>query len=181
MLHQRIDRAFCSRIGGKRSDNGMGCERRDQDDAAATAKNRQQLLDEEERRADIDRKEPVEILDRGLLDRRRFRDSGIGYEDIQPVADHGANLSGERVRTVRRGQIRANGLGAASGLADLGDDGVSLVGSATVMDHDLGACLGEGQRGGAAMPREAPVTSAVFPERLVMYQSFEIGPGTIVV
>jgi hypothetical protein len=34
--------------------------------------------------------------------------------------------------------------------ANLGDDGFSLLGSATVMDHDLGTCLGEGQRDGAA-------------------------------
>src|SRR6267378_5698655 len=89
MLHQRVDRAFRRRIGGKRSDNGMGYERRDQDYAVATAVDRQQLLDEEEWRADVDREEPVEILDRGFLDGRRPRDSGIGDEDVEPVADQG--------------------------------------------------------------------------------------------
>src|ERR1700732_3384969 len=43
---------------------------------------RQQLLDEEERRANVYREEPVKILDRGLLDGRRLRDSGIGDEDV---------------------------------------------------------------------------------------------------
>ena len=63
---------------------------------------------------------------------------------------HPLNLSGEFVRTVRRGKIRANGVGASAGLADLGDDGFSLVRSAAVMNHNLRTCRGEGQRGGAA-------------------------------
>jgi hypothetical protein len=39
-------------------------------------------LDEEERRANVYREEPIKILDRGLLDGRRLRDSGIGDEDV---------------------------------------------------------------------------------------------------
>src|SRR6476646_9020417 len=39
-------------------------------DAAAVSQDRQQLLHQEERRADIDGEELVEIFDRGVLDRR---------------------------------------------------------------------------------------------------------------
>src|SRR5882672_777262 len=79
-----------------------------------------------------------------------FRDSGIGNEDIQAVADHGTNLFGQLVRTVRRGQIGGNGVGAAAGLANFGDDGFGLFHAAAVMDQHLRAGLGEGQRAGAA-------------------------------
>ncbi len=123
-----------------------------QHDAAVLAHDRQQLLDEEERRADIDREEPVEILDRGLLDGRRLRDSGIGDEDVQPVADHGADLFGELVRPVRRGKIGGDGVSASAGLADLGDDGFGLLHAAAVVDQNLRAHSGEGQRAGAADP-----------------------------
>jgi hypothetical protein len=46
------------------------------------------------------------ILDRGVLDGRRLRDSGIGDQDVQPVADHSADLLSELVRPVRRRKIR---------------------------------------------------------------------------
>ena len=51
------------------------------------------MLDEEERRADVDGEEPVEIRDRRLLDRRGFRDAGIGDEDVEAVADDVADLA----------------------------------------------------------------------------------------
>src|SRR4029077_8905693 len=42
------------------------------------------------------------------------------------------------------------GVGAAAGLADLGDDGCSLFRAAAVMDQHLRACIAEGRRAGAA-------------------------------
>jgi hypothetical protein len=93
----------------------MGCQRRDEHDAAVLAHDRQQLLDEEERRADVDREKLVEILNRGRLDGRRLRDSGVGHQNVQPVSDHGADLLGELVWPVRRGKIGSDGIGTSAG------------------------------------------------------------------
>ena len=68
VLHQRVDRALRCRIGRNRPDGGMRRQRRDNHDAAVLTRDRQQLLDEE-RRADVDGEEPVEILDGGRLNR----------------------------------------------------------------------------------------------------------------
>src|ERR1700692_4022855 len=52
---------------------------------------------EEEGRSNVHGEELVKILDRGLLDGCRLRDSGIGHEDVQPIADGGPDLLGELV------------------------------------------------------------------------------------
>ena len=122
----------------------------DEDDVAALAQGRQQLLHQEERRADVDGEEVVEVLDRGVLDARRLRDAGIGDQDVEPVADDGADPFGQQVRTIRLPQVGADLLGAAAGLADFGDDGVGLLLAVAVVDQHLGAGLGQGEGGGAA-------------------------------
>jgi len=53
---------------------------------------------------------------------------------------------------VRRGKIGGNGVGTPAGLADLGDDGFGLSHAAAVVDKNLRAHSGEGQRAGAAHP-----------------------------
>jgi hypothetical protein len=68
----------------------MRRERGDEDNAAAAAKDRKQSLDKEERRADIDCEEMVEILDCCVFDHSRLGDSGVGHENIQPIADETA-------------------------------------------------------------------------------------------
>ena len=61
-----------------------------------------------------------------------------------------ADLGGQLVRPVGRGEVGADRVGAAAGGADFGDHGLGLVGAAAVMDEDLRAGLGERQRAGAA-------------------------------
>jgi hypothetical protein len=104
----------------------VGSGQRREDDIAALAQHRQQLLHQKERRADVHGEEVVEILDLGVLDARRLRDAGVGDEDVEAVADDGADPLGQKVRTVRLPQVGTDLLGAAAGLADFGDDGVGL-------------------------------------------------------
>jgi hypothetical protein len=112
------------------------------------AHDRQQLLNEE-RRADVDGEEPVEILDRGLLDGCRLGDSGIGDEDVQPVANYRVDLLGELVCPVRRGKISGDSISTTAGLADLGDDRFGLFRAAAAVDENLRAHSGESQRAGS--------------------------------
>ena len=95
VLHQRVDGPLRRGIGDERADRGVRGERRQQHDAAAIAQDRQQLLHQEERRADVDGEQAVEVLDRGVLDRGILRDAGVGDEDVQPVADDAADLGGQ--------------------------------------------------------------------------------------
>ena len=68
------------------------------------------MLNKEERRADVDRKQPVEILDCGLLDRRRLGNAGVGDQDVQSIPDNCAHLAGKLCRTIGSGQVHANSL-----------------------------------------------------------------------
>ena len=74
----------------------------------------------------------------------------------------------EPVRPVRlpRGRRRQRRRGRR--LANFRDDGFGFLRAAAVMDEHLGACLGEVNALARPMPREAPVTRAVFPESVVM-------------
>ena len=99
------------------------------------------MLHQEERRADVHGEEAVEVLDRGVLDARRLRDAGVGDQDVEPVADNGADPLGQNVRAVRLPQVGADLLGAAAGLADFGDDGVGLLLAVAVVDQHLRAGL----------------------------------------
>jgi hypothetical protein len=89
----------------------MRGERREENDAASFLHDRQELLHEEEGRPDVDGEEIVEILNRIVLDRCGFGDTGIG-DDVQTIAHDGADLPGEVVWPVRRGEIGGDGVGA---------------------------------------------------------------------
>jgi hypothetical protein len=118
MLHQRIDGAFRRGVGRQRADDGTRRKRGQQGDAASFVQDRQKLLHEEEGRPGIDDEEMIEILNRVVLDGGGLGSTGIGDEDIQPVAHDGPNLFSELVRPVGRRGIGGDGIGTAAGLAD---------------------------------------------------------------
>src|SRR5262249_10540903 len=101
-----------------------------------------------ERRADIDGKETVEILDRVVLDHCGLRGTGIGDEDIQSVANNGANLLGKFMRPVGRGQIGADGIGPAARIANFLYYGGGFAGIAAIMNEHLRTGSRQGQRSG---------------------------------
>src|SRR2546426_12067854 len=53
-----------------------------------------------------------------------FEILALATRNIQPVADHGADLLGELVRPVRRRKISGDGVSTSAGLADLDVPGV---------------------------------------------------------
>ena len=108
------------------------------------------MLDEEIGRADVDGDQGVEILDRGVLDRRGLGDAGVRDEDVEAAADDAANLLGEGVGAVGGGEVGRDRVGVAAGVPDLGDDGFGLRGAAAVVNEDLGAAASEGECAGAA-------------------------------
>ena len=110
------------------------------------------MLDQEVGCLNIDREQAVEIRDRGLLDRCRFRDAGIGNENVEAIADDAAHLSGEIMRTIRSSEIGRNGVGATACAQYLGDYGISLLGAASVVNKDLCPGGGKRKRAGAADP-----------------------------
>jgi hypothetical protein len=107
VFHQGVDRSLGRRICRQRANYCTGAERRNEDYAAAVAQNRKRLLDEKERRADIDREKAVEILNRRVFDARRLRHAPVCDENIQPVADDIASLPGQVVCPFRSRKIRA--------------------------------------------------------------------------
>ena len=145
----------------------MRPEGRDEDDAAAVAKYGKQLLHQEIRRADIDRKELIEILDRDFLDGRSFRDSGIGDKDVQAIADDAARLPGKLTGAVRGGEVYRYGIRAATGFAYLRDNAVGFIRAAAICTRTWAPAAASAIAVARPMPREAPVTRAVLPARLV--------------
>ena len=113
---------------------------------------------------DIDGEEFVKVFDRRFLDGRCFRDPCIRDKDVEAIAHDGADLLGEPVWTVRCGEISRDSIGAAAGLADLSDDGFRFLRAASVMDGTWPPALASANALARPMPREAPVTRAVFPE-----------------
>lgn len=59
---------------------------------------RQQLLHQEERCADVDGEQPVKIGNRRLLDQGGLADAGIGHKNVEPVADDLLHLRRQLVR-----------------------------------------------------------------------------------
>ena len=150
MPDQRGDGALGRGVGRQRVDPTMSDDRGQGRNAAPRAHDRQQLLDKEIGRVDIDGKQIVEIGHCGVLDRRDLRDAGIGHEDVQTIAHDGPDLLGEPVGPVGRGKNGGYGVGATASLADVGDHGLRLFGGAAVVDEDFGTGRGERQRAGAA-------------------------------
>jgi len=126
------------------------------------------VLHQEKWRADVHGEEIVEVLDPGVFDARCLGDAGVDHQDVEPVADNRADPLGQNVRTLRLPQVGTDLLGAAAGLGDFGDDGVGLLLARAVVDQHLRAGLCQNQGAGAADAARAPVTRAVFPERLLM-------------
>jgi len=48
------------------------------------------------RRADVDGEQVVEVLDRRVFDRRRLGDAGVGHQDVETIADDGADPLGTK-------------------------------------------------------------------------------------
>jgi hypothetical protein len=115
----------------------VGADAADGDDATALAEVGGGGLDGAEHAPDVDRDDPVELLEREVLDGRGEGDGGVVDEDVQcaevlcGAADCG--LDGFMVRVVR-----LHGQGACR----LGD-GVGLVLGAGVGEGDLGAVGGQ--------------------------------------
>jgi hypothetical protein len=63
------------------------------------------LLHQEIGGADIDREEIVEIGEARVLDRRGFRNAGIGDENVELVADDVAHHLSDLMRRLRCGEI----------------------------------------------------------------------------
>ncbi len=108
------------------------------------------MLDEEIGCADVDGEKIVEIRNCRVLDRRGPGEAGIGDEDVQAIAHDGSDLLGELVRAVRRSQVGGDAIGAAAGLADVGDGHLSFFRAAAVMHENLRSGLGESEGSGAA-------------------------------
>src|SRR4029077_5866765 len=91
------------------------------------------------RRADIDRKELVEILDGHFLDGRCFRDPCIGDKDVQAISDDAACLPSKLAGAVRSGEVHRYGIRSTTAFAYLFDNSVGFLRAAAVMDENLGA------------------------------------------
>ena len=72
------------------------------------------------------------------------------------------------MRAIGFAQIGGDFLARAARRADFGDDGLGLIFSAAVVNEHLCAGLASARALARPMPREAPVTSAVFPVRVFM-------------
>ncbi len=150
MLHQGVDGALGCRIGWDRTGNGARCERREENDTASRRHDRKQLLHKKERCADVDSEEPVEILDRGFLDGRRFRDSGVGDKDVEAISDYVAGLPGKLAGAVRGGKVCRYGIRSTTCFAYLCDNILGFLRATAVMHENLGAGGSERQCAGTA-------------------------------
>jgi hypothetical protein len=113
---------------------------------------RQELLDEEKRRAHVDGEQSVEILDRRFLYRCRFRHAGVSDKDIEAVADDLARPLCQLVWPVGRREVDADRVRAAAALANLRDDPLGFLGAAAEVYQNLGARLSELERARAPQP-----------------------------
>jgi len=103
------------------------------------------------------------IFDRRVLDARRFRHAGVGDENVEPVADDLARPLRESVRPVGRRKVHPAGVGAPSALANLGHDPLRLLGPLLKGTRTWAPASASLSALARPRPRDAPVTSAVFP------------------
>jgi hypothetical protein len=139
VFHQRVDRSLRRRISGQRANYRMCAERRNEHNTAAIAKNGKRLLNQKERRANIDSEKAVEILNSRVLNVRRLCYACVRDEDIQPVANDTANLPRQVVWPGQSSEIRRQGLGPAAAVANLSDDGFGFA-TAIVNQNLRGLC-----------------------------------------
>jgi len=166
VLHHRIDGAFGGRVSVDRPDRGARRERGQEHDTATLPENRQKLLHKKERRAHIDGEQTIEILDSRLFDRGRLRDAGVRDEDVQSIADNGANLSRQYVRSVGRGQIGADGVGSAAGMADFLHYSCGSIDALPIVNEHLRAGFRHGERAGPADAARSPCDERRFPREI---------------
>jgi hypothetical protein len=81
---------------------------------------------------------------------RPHRHARIGDEDVEPVADDGADPTRERGRRARIGEVGGEHFGAAALVADRLDDRLGLGLAAAIVDEHLRAARGERQSRGSA-------------------------------
>ena len=78
------------------------------------------------------------------------------------------------MRPISRRQIGRDCVTAAASFAYLGDDTVGFSRATAVMDENCAPAAASARALARPMPREAPVTRAVLPERLGMSVCFAI-------
>ena len=88
---------------------------------------------------DVDCKRPVEILDRGFFDGRRFRDPRIGDQNVEAISDNAAGLPGKLAGAIRGGKVHRYGIRSATALVYLCDNTVGFLRAAAVMHENLRA------------------------------------------
>ena len=167
MLHQRVDGALGRSIRRQGPDRGVRRQRGQQNDAAAfprigsncwTRKNGARTLTAKSlSKSSTVVSSIVAAFETPALAIRMSRRSPTIREPASPAW-----------APVRRGEVGGDGIGAAAGLPDFRDDGFGLLGAASVMDEHCAPALASAIALARPMPREAPVTRAVFPESVVM-------------
>ena len=80
------------------------------------------MLYQEERTADVCRKEAVKLLYCIVCDTRGFADARIEYKHIQTIADNGTHLLGELRSPIRSFQIGRDCICASTFLLDFGHE-----------------------------------------------------------
>jgi hypothetical protein len=119
-------------------DGGVRAAGRDENHAAALAEYGKQLLNQEIWRADIDRKELIEILDR-LVRWSQLSKSCIGDKDVQAISNDAAGLRGKLAGAVRGSKVRRYDIRSATALAYLCDNTVGFLRAAAIVHENLGA------------------------------------------
>ena len=137
-------------------------ERRKKNDAATLRQDRKQLLHKKEGGANVDCEQPIEILNRGILDRCGFRDPRISDKDIEAIADDLAGDFRKLVRPIGRRQIGRDRVSAAAGLAYLGDDTVGFGRATAIMHENLRTRGGQRECAGAADTARGPCDQGGF-------------------
>jgi hypothetical protein len=93
VLDQGVYSALRRCIGRDRADRRARDEGRDEDYIRAVSQHRQQLLNEKVGRADVDREQPVEVLDAQSFDGDGLGDAGIGDQNIELSIDDLADFT----------------------------------------------------------------------------------------
>jgi len=161
VLHQRVDRSLGRRIGETAAAAWAESDRQE-DDTAAVYKNRQQLLNEEERRSYIYMRTVCRISRWSL---RWSPTSSIrhGDEDVQPIANHGPYCLGELVRTVPARKDQTQRVSTSAAFTDLGDT-ASASSRRCCSGQELRTILGEASDWRGQFPRDAPVRARFSPK-----------------
>src|SRR5207247_6760287 len=117
---------------------------------------REEGLGAQEWAGGIHRQEPVPVLQRGLLHRRRVADAGVVHEDVH-VAEPGLRLAGEGAYAFWVGDVARDRPRPPSGRAELRGDGLEAVRGPGRHDHGrarLGERAGHGQPDTPAAARD---------------------------